>query len=94
MWAKRIKEFIAMSAIGDGMLALIAPSEHSSLWVVGPQGVRKLALWFAENPTYTRLTGIAELCFGVCLALMQYKELEREPVEEPPPPWYRRWSRG
>ena len=94
MWAKRIKELIALSAIGDGMLALIAPSEHSSLWLVGPEGVRKLVVWFAENPTYTRLAGIAELGFGVWLALRQYEELEHEPVEEPPLPWYRRWSRG
>lgn len=86
MWAKRIKELIALSAIGDGMLSIIAPREHTSLWLVGPEGVRKLALWFAENPTYTRLAGIVELGFGVWLALKQYEEPEQEPVEEPPLP--------
>ena len=64
MWAKRIKELIALNAIGDGMLALIAPSERSSLWLVGPEGVRKLVVWFAENPTYTRLAGVAELALA------------------------------
>lgn len=94
MWAKRIKELIALNAIGDGMLALIAPSQHSFLWLVGPEGVRKLVVWFGENPNYTRFAGIAELGFGVWLALRQYEEAEPEIVEEPPLPWYRRWSRG
>jgi hypothetical protein len=88
--AKRIKELIALSAIGDGMLALIAPSEHAFLWLVGPEWVRKVDLWFAENPTYMRLTGIAQLGFGVWLALRQYKGLENG-LEEELGPWYRRW---
>jgi hypothetical protein len=58
-------ELIALSAIGDGMLALIAPSEHSFLWLIGSEGVRKLVVWFAENPTYTRMAGIAQSGFGV-----------------------------
>lgn len=47
------------------MLALIAPSEHSFPWLIGSEGVRKLVVWFAENPTYTRLVGIAQSGFGV-----------------------------
>ena len=74
MWARRVKELLAMSAIGDGVLALIAPSSHALLWLFGPQWLRKLNRWFAENPTYTRLGGIAEIGFGVWLALRQYEE--------------------
>ena len=75
-------------------MSIIAPSEHTSLWLVGPDRLRNFNLWFAENPTYARLGGIAELGFGVWLALRQYKGLEHEPVEEPPVAWYRRWFRG
>jgi flavin-binding protein dodecin len=45
--------------------------------------MRKLNRWFVENPTYTRLGGLAEISFGIWLALRQY--------QEPPQPWYQRW---
>jgi dodecin len=87
MWSRRIKELLkellAMSTIGDGVLALIVPSSHASLWLFGPRSMRKLNRWFVENPTYTRLGGIAEIGLGIWLALRQY--------EEPPQPWYQRW---
>jgi dodecin len=83
MWSRRIKELLAMSTIGDGVLALIVPSSHASLWLFGPQTMRKLNRWFVENPTYTRLGGIAEIGLGIWLALRQY--------QEPPQPWYQRW---
>ena len=83
MWSRRIKELLAMSTIGNGVLALIVPSSHASLWLFGPQSMRKLNRWFVENPTYTRLGGIAEIGFGIWLALRQY--------QEPPQPWYQRW---
>ena len=83
MWSRRIKELLAMSTIGDGVLALIVPSSHASLWLFGPQTMRKLNRWFVENPTYTRLGGLAEIGFGIWLAVRQY--------QEPPQPWYQRW---
>ncbi len=83
MWARRAKELLAMSTIGDGVLALIVPSRHASLWLFGPQSMRELNRWFVENPTYTRLGGIAEIGLGIWLALRQY--------EETPQPWYQRW---
>lgn len=83
MWSRRIKELLAMSTIGDGVLALIVPSSHTSLWLFGPQTMRKLNRWFVENPTYTRLGGLAEIGLGIWLALRQY--------QEPPQPWYQRW---
>src|SRR3954453_7544217 len=72
-----------MSTIGDGVLALIVPSSHASLWLFGPQSMRKLNRWFLENPTYTRLGGIAEIGLGLWLAIRQYREAPR-------PPWYQR----
>lgn len=83
MWAQKFKEFIAIASIGDGVWSLIVPRRHALLWVFGPEKLRKIALWLAENPRYMRLRGIARIGFGVWLALRQY--------EETPRPWYQRW---
>lgn len=72
-WARRIKETIAVLAIGDGAIELLAPREHSRLWVVGPEGVRKVSRFFAENPNYMRILGATQIAFGVWLALRQYR---------------------
>jgi hypothetical protein len=73
-----------MISIGDGVLALIAPRNHTTLWLLGPKRIRKLAAWFAENPLYTRLGGMAQVGVGLWLALKQYKEAA-------PQSWYQRW---
>ena len=72
MWARRIKETFAIIAIGDGAIELLAPKEHSLLWDAGPESVRRIAHFFAENPNYMRLLGAAQIAFGVWLALRQY----------------------
>ena len=84
MWANRLKESMATISIGDGVLALIAPRSHVALWLLGPKRLRKLTLWFAENPIYTRLGGIVETGLGIWLALRQYQKAT-------PQPWYQRW---
>ncbi len=72
MWARRIKETFAIIAIGDGAIELLAPTQHSLLWDAGPESVRRIARFFAENPSYMRLLGAAQIAFGVWLALRQY----------------------
>ncbi len=74
MWSRRLKETIALITIGDGALALIAPKEHSLLWEVGPEGIRKTTRFFADNPNYMRLLGANQIAFGVWLAFRQYWE--------------------
>jgi len=44
------------------------------LWEVGPEGVRNVARFFAENPNLMRLLGAAQIAFGVWLALRQYRD--------------------
>lgn len=73
MWIKRLKETVAVLSIGDGAIELIAPREHSLLWETGPQSVRRVARFFAENPNHMRLLGAAQIAFGVWLALRQYR---------------------
>jgi hypothetical protein len=73
-WARRIMEILAILAIGDGAIALVSPREHSLLWEVGPERVRKLVRFFAENPSYTRLIGAAQMALGLWIALRRYRE--------------------
>ena len=73
-WGRRAKETFAIIAIGDGAIELISPRGHSLLWETGPESVRKLARFSAENPKYMRLLGAAQIAFGLWLALRQYRE--------------------
>jgi hypothetical protein len=69
-----MKETFAIVAIGDGLIELVSPREHSLLWETGPESVRKIARFSAENPGYMRLIGAAQIAFGLWLALRQYRE--------------------
>ena len=73
-WARRMKETLAILIVGDGAIALVSPREHSLLWEVGPEGVRKVARYFAENPNHLRLIGTAQIALGLWIALRQYRE--------------------
>jgi hypothetical protein len=73
-WARRMKETFAILTVGDGAIELISPREHSLLWEMGPEATRKAARFFAENPNYMRLLGVAQIAFGLWLALRQYRE--------------------
>jgi hypothetical protein len=67
-------ETFAIVTVGDGAVELLAPREHSLLWEVGPESTRKIARFFAENPTYMRLLGASQIAFGLWLALRQYRD--------------------
>ena len=73
-WGRRMKETFAIVAIGDGAIDLLSPREHSLLWEVGPEGTRKIARFFADNPGYMRLLGAGQVAFGLWLALRQYRD--------------------
>lgn len=73
-WARRVKETFAIITIGDGVIELLSPTEHSLLWEFGPEKVRNVARFFAENPNLMRLLGAAQVAFGLWLALRQYRE--------------------
>jgi hypothetical protein len=74
MWTRRLLETFAVVTIGDGIIELVSPREHSRLWEVGPEGARKTARFFAENPSLMRLLGASQIAFGLWLALRQYRE--------------------
>jgi hypothetical protein len=74
VWSRRLKETFAIIAIGDGVIELLAPREHSLLWGIGPGALQKIARFFAGNPNYMRLLGAVQVAFGVWLALKQYED--------------------
>jgi hypothetical protein len=74
VWLKRLKETSAIITIGDGVIAFLAPRQHSLLWATGPASARKVARFFADNPTYMRLLSLTQIGFGVWLAFRQYRE--------------------
>lgn len=74
MWVRRLKETAAILTVGDGVIALLAPREHSLLWETGPENMRKLVRFFADNPNYLRIIGSAQIAFGAWYALRQYRE--------------------
>jgi hypothetical protein len=71
---RRLKETFAILTVGDGIVEVIFPREHSLLWEFGPSRVRKGARFFAENPNLMRLLGAAQVAFGIWLAQRQYHE--------------------
>jgi hypothetical protein len=73
-WARRAAETFAVLAIGDAVIELVSPRQHSLLWEVGPGWSRHIARFFAENPNLMRLLGAVQLGFGLWLALRQYRE--------------------
>lgn len=73
-WARRATETFAILTIGDAVIELVSPRQHSLLWEAGPESSRRVARFFAKNPNLMRLLGAAQLGFGLWLALRQYRE--------------------
>ena len=75
MWKRRFIEAFAILTVGDGLIEFLAPSEHSRLWVVGPQSTRSIGMWFVEKPDRMRVLGAAQVVLGVWLALRQHRDI-------------------
>ena len=74
LWERRAAETFAILAIGDAVVEVVYPRRHSLLWEAGPEGTRRVARFFAENPNLMRLLGLAQLGLGLWLAGRQYRE--------------------
>lgn len=78
----RWMECAEMIMIGDGVLALVRPTEHCLMWSSGPQWWRGTVEWFAEHPNVTRSVAAAELGAGLWLSLQQEPETPSDTVAE------------
>jgi hypothetical protein len=79
VWTRKVNDLLAAFVIGNGVLDLIAPRERYSMWVFGPEGLRKVILWFADHPTALRLRGIARIGVGLWLALSKLSSWSTNP---------------
>jgi uncharacterized protein YjeT (DUF2065 family) len=75
VWKRRLIEYFAIITVGDGLIEFLAPKEHSRLWVVGPKSIRRIAMWFVEEPDRMRVLGATQVVFGVWLALRQHRDI-------------------
>lgn len=75
MNARRVLDVVALVAVGDGVLWVLAPRRRGLLWMVGPGPVKRFVELVAEErPWLGRLVGGAQAILGVWLALRQYPE--------------------
>jgi len=72
MLRKRLIDLLAIGLIGDGIVALIAPSQHSALWTGGPEFYRRLNRPFIERPMFTRAFVTVQIALGLWITLKQY----------------------
>lgn len=73
---RRLKEFLAILMVGDGVIGLAAPRRHSLLWEFGPEGYKRIMADFAERPILVRLLSMASVAAGLWLSLRQYEGAE------------------
>jgi hypothetical protein len=67
----RTLEVLALTMIGDGVLALLQPERHMLLWRRGPRPWREVNRYFLDRPMLTRLVGAATVAAGLWLANRQ-----------------------
>jgi hypothetical protein len=67
----RTLEVLALTMIGDGVLALLQPERHMLLWRRGPRPWREVSQYFLERPMLTRVVGVASVAAGLWLANRQ-----------------------
>ena len=72
MTGNRLRELLAILLVGDGVMALAAPSRHSRLWQIGPAWMRRMMQPFVDHPGMTRLTAIGQIGTGLWLASRQW----------------------
>ena len=75
MWKRRLIEAFAIVTLGDGLIEVLAPKEHSRLWVAGPESTHRVAMWLVEKPDRMRVLGAAQVVLGVWLAFRQYRDI-------------------
>jgi hypothetical protein len=71
MKSRNVKELVAMSLIGDGMLTAIDPERHLQLWRFGPRVCTRTIDALARRPLLTRLLGVAATITGLWWASRQ-----------------------
>jgi len=85
---KRLLEIAAMAVSGDGVLCMVSPRRHVSMWLDGPRWWRRTNERFLRHPDLTRFMGALGVGFGIWLAWRQEPEAPAFDAYESGP---RRW---
>jgi hypothetical protein len=70
--ADRIKHAVAITLIGDGVVAAVHPTHSAQFWKKGPAGWRSSMRWLQMHPNATRVLAIAQA--GIALAWVLHQE--------------------
>jgi hypothetical protein len=71
MRSQRIKEMVAMTLIGDGVLTAVDPERHMKLWRLGPKACTRTVDALTRRPVVSRVLGVAATVMGVWWASRQ-----------------------
>ncbi|KQM63679.1 hypothetical protein ASE75_11280 [Sphingomonas sp. Leaf17] len=69
--AARITEMAAIFMVGDGLIGLLQPRRHVTLWQERALGTEKLVQPFVGKPGRRRLYALAQIAAGLALAARQ-----------------------
>jgi hypothetical protein len=69
MIAARIKELIALTMIGEGVIGMLDPKGHLRLWRVRPRPLRKVVDWSLGRPGLMRARWVGQIGLGVLWAM-------------------------
>lgn len=67
------KNIVALSVIGDGIVAMMWPRRQLMLWKFGPKPYQRLTQSVADRPLLVRALGAAELAGGLWWARRIYQ---------------------
>lgn len=75
---RQIKETAAIALIGDGVLGIVRPSAHCSVWRIGNPGWDAAVGWFARRPLLVRAIAAVEIAAGLLLATRQFAHVRTQ----------------
>lgn len=77
----KMKHFLALLLIGDGVVALIRPEHDAAAWSQGPWLWRQAMQHLKKNPTTTRLVAATQIGAGIYWLISAERQRTAESLE-------------
>ncbi len=77
----KMKHFVALLLIGDGIFAFMRPEHEVVGWSQGPWLWRQAMRRVDKNPSTTRLVATAQIITGVWWLVHEQKDKEQESLQ-------------
>ena len=71
MIIERLREFVAIVIIGDGVVGLTQPQRHTRLWRNGPRAYQEAMQTFIERPGMIQAVSLVQIALGLWFATRQ-----------------------